>query len=351
VTVLILVAAAAAVVSALLTGALWRYARRTRLLDVPNVRSSHRIPTPRGGGLAIVIVVVLALAALELAGAVDRRVSLAFAGALPVAAVGWLDDRRGVTPLARAAVQAACAAWALLWLYSGQPEGVAHTGVPGGPAGLALGVLAIVWLTNLYNFMDGIDGIAGGQAAVTGAVIAFLLACGGQMGLAVLTAAIAGASLGFLAWNWSPAAIFLGDVGSGFLGFVFGALAGAGARDGAVPLLAWIPLFAIFLVDATVTLLRRIARGDRWYAAHRNHAYQRAVQAGMRHATVSTIVTGIGLVAGLTGSAAVAGGRPEVLPAVAGAALIGAAVLYLAVERRRPMTREDGASPGSGPTR
>ena len=134
-------------------------------------------------------------------------------------------------------MQVACASWTLLWLGTGGSAGSIEAGLPAGAVGLAVGVLGIVWLSNLYNFMDGIDGIAGGQAAATGAVMTFLLARGGDMGLALLAAVIAGASLGFLIWNWSPALIFMGDVGSGFLGFIFGAIAVAGAREGAVPLL------------------------------------------------------------------------------------------------------------------
>jgi Fuc2NAc and GlcNAc transferase len=340
---LLLTGAAAAVVSGLLTGLIRQYARRTRLLDVPNVRSSHQAPTPRGGGLAIVIVTALALGILGLSGALERHSALALAGALPVAGAGWLDDRHGLGAGTRAAVQVACASWALLWLGTGGSPGSLGAGLPAGAVGLGVGVLGIVWLSNLYNFMDGIDGIAGGQAAATGAVMTFLLARGGDMGLALLAAVIAGASLGFLIWNWSPALIFMGDVGSGFLGFIFGAIAVAGAREGAVPLLAWLPLFAVFLVDATVTLLRRVGRGDRWYAAHRSHAYQRAVQSGLPHATVSGIVIGFGLAAGAAAGAALAAGQSEVLSAVAGTALGGAAALYLLVERRRPMTQEPGA--------
>ena len=229
---LLLTGAAAAVVSALLTGLIRQYARRTRLLDVPNVRSSHQAPTPRGGGLAIVIVTALALGILGLSGALERHSALALAGALPVAGAGWLDDRHGLGAGTRAAVQVACASWTLLWLGTAGSAGSLEAGLPAGAVGLAVGVLGIVWLSNLYNFMDGIDGIAGGQAAATGAVMTFLLARGGDMGLALLAAVIAGASLGFLIWNWSPALIFMGDVGSGFLGFIFGTIAVAGAREG-----------------------------------------------------------------------------------------------------------------------
>jgi Fuc2NAc and GlcNAc transferase len=335
---LVLVAVAGAVASTILSGLILRYARRTRLLDVPNPRSSHRVPTPRGGGLAIVVVTSVALAAVAGLGRLDRDTALAIGGGLPVALVGWLDDRHGVRAGTRALVQLLCAGWTLWWLGAGEVARLSGGGL-GGVLAVSLGLVGIVWLTNLYNFMDGIDGIAGGQAAVTGAVMAYALSRGGQSGLAQLAAVVAGASLGFLRWNRPPARLFMGDVGSGFLGFFFGAIAAAGARDGSVPLLAWLPPFAVFLVDATVTLLRRIARGDPWYAAHRSHAYQRAVQAGLSHGTVSAVVVGTGLVAGTAGVLALAAGRPEALPGVAFGAMAGACGLYLLVERRLPMSR------------
>jgi Fuc2NAc and GlcNAc transferase len=147
--------------------------------------------------------------------------------------------------------------------------------------------------------------------------------------------AIAAASGGFLAWNWAPAKIFMGDVGSGLLGFLFGTLAVASERAGGVPLLLWVLLLGVFVFDATVTLLRRVVRGERWYDAHRSHAYQRAVRAGWTHARVSSAV--LLLTAVLGGLAAAASRRPGLaLPGfLAGMALL--AVVYLFVERRNPM--------------
>ena len=159
-------------------------------------------------------------------------------------------------------------------------------------------------------------------------------------GLSLLSAALGGASLGFLLWNWAPARIFMGDVGSGLLGFLFAALALLSERGGGPPLMSWLLFGGVFIFDATVTLVRRMAMGERWYAAHRSHAYQRAVQSGWSHAQVSCGVMALSVVLGLLG-AAVARRAELVLPCV-GTALTLLTVCYLWIEKRLPMRRESG---------
>ena len=161
-------------------------------------------------------------------------------------------------------------------------------------------------------------------------------------GLAALSLAMAGGALGFLIWNWAPARIFLGDVGSGFLGFMFAALAVASENSGSVPLLAWVILAAIFVVDATLTFVRRLRAGF-WREAHRDHAYQRAVQGGWTHAAVATAVGAANLVLGAVAAAAVFGIIP--LPLALALAAAGAGAMYLAVGRVKPLfltRRENG---------
>jgi Fuc2NAc and GlcNAc transferase len=206
--------------------------------------------------------------------------------------------------------------------------------LPLGVAGSVIGVLGIVWLVNLYNFMDGIDGIAGGEALTTGAFGGVPLLAGGHGGLAAAAFLVAAASAGFLAWNWHPARIFMGDVGSGLLGYLFAVLAVASERAGAVPLLAWMVLLGVFVVDATITLFRRMLRGEKWYDSHRTHAYQRAVQAGASHARVSGAVLAINAV--LAALAAWGCLAPRLLPAAVVLALLFLVGLYLGVERVRP---------------
>jgi Fuc2NAc and GlcNAc transferase len=183
--------------------------------------------------------------------------------------------------------------------------------------------------------MDGIDGIAGVQAAVTGGAASAMLALAGLPGLSVVSALIAGAGIGFLLWNWHPARIFMGDVGSGTLGFLLAVLALASERAGAVPVLLWVTMLGIFIVDATATLARRAWRGERWYAPHRSHAYQRLVRSGWSHARVTTAVLAVDIV--LAALAFVGWRWPRALLPSAVAGLGVAGLLYILVGRHAPM--------------
>ena len=236
---------------------------------------------------------LVALSGIAAAGAlgwVPLPVTLALVGGgVAVAFMGWLDDRRGAGTASRLAVQVMAALWALWWL--GVPASFRVAGSPAFDSiGVLIVVLGIVWATNSFNFMDGIDGLAGGEAVTVGLAAALLLLAVGQRGLALVSLVIAAASAGFLIWNWAPARIFLGDVGSGLLGFLFAGLAVASDRAGALPLLDWLLLLGVFAFDATATLIRRAWHGERWYKAHRSHAYQRAVQTGWSHARVALAV-------------------------------------------------------------
>jgi len=299
-------------------------------LDHPTTRSSHSQPTPRGGGLAIVATTVAGLMVGVALGLVDFRLGLAVGcGGSVVAAIGWWDDHAGVSPPVRLAVQAVAAAWALWWL-GGLPHVMlgAHRvelGIFGGMLGLA----GILWAINLFNFMDGIDGIAGVEAVCLGAGGALLLMRFGVAGGVTAPLLIAGASLGFLAWNWAPARIFMGDVGSGFLGFAFAVLAiWSEDRDGP-SIVAWAVLAMVFVLDATVTLIRRGLRREPLTEGHRHHAYQRLVLAGWSHRAVTSAVLGLNLV--LLGAALL----PPLTALVFSIVLCG--VCYLLVERVRPM--------------
>jgi Fuc2NAc and GlcNAc transferase len=331
-----LIPAVPAFVGALvLTGLARRLALARSVLDVPNERSSHTSPTPSGGGLAIVAVVLSGVAILGLTGVLGRGESCALlGGGALVAAVGWLDDRRSLGASTRLAAHVAAAAWALWWL-GGMPFLATGPEVHSlGMFGTVLAGFAIVWAINVTNFMDGIDGLAAGEV-VTVTLTAALLLAEVHPPLAAAAALTGGAALGFLPWNWRPARIFMGDTGSGFLGFVLAVLAVASERAGALPALVWIVLYAVFATDATVTLLRRAWRGERWYRAHRSHAYQRAVQAGWSHARVTVTVllvnVGLGLLAWRAAT------RPELLGAALAAAAGVTGLAYGLVERQRPM--------------
>lgn len=282
----------------ILTGAVRRYTLARSLMDVPNHRSSHTVPTPRGGGIAIAATTLIGVLALCAAGIVPVQLGWAMGGGgLAIAVVGWLDDLHEISASVRAIIHVAAAAWAVLWLGGLPSLDLGWTSVSLGLVGTGLAIVGIAWLINLYNFMDGIDGLAGTEAATIGVTGFTVLLWLGHGGLAMLGLLIAAASAGFLLWNWAPAKIFMGDVGSGFLGFAFGVLALASERAGALPLLAWMILLGAFVFDATITLIRRIVRGESWHEAHRTHAYQRLVQAGWSHSAVvlGFIVLNIGL--------------------------------------------------------
>lgn len=278
------------VTSLLLTGGVRRYARRA-LLDLPNERSSHSRPTPRGGGLAIVASFLMGMLVLNwMAVAPPALVWALIGGGALVAGIGWLDDHRHVSPMWRIAVHVAAAAWALYCLRGLPQLQVGTATLSLGWVGTALALLTVVWLTNLYNFMDGIDGLAAGEAVTVALAAAGLLWWSGATGLAMVAALLAVACGGFLWWNWPPAKIFMGDVGSGFLGYCFAVLMLASEKTDALPLAAWLILLAVFVSDASYTLASRIMRGERWYTAHRSHAYQRLIQLGHSHFRVMSAV-------------------------------------------------------------
>jgi Fuc2NAc and GlcNAc transferase len=285
----VLTAFAVAVVA---TGLMRRYALQRNLIDVPNSRSSHASPTPRGGGVAIVMAFFAAALLLTVLGLMDARILGALLiGGSAMALVGFLDDRRHLRASVRFGVHLAAALWVVL-LLGGIPESaLANWGLHGVWIGGVAAVLVLVWMANLFNFMDGIDGIAGSEAVfVSGAGAWLNWFEGGAPGLTAALGCLAAASLGFLRWNWPPARIFMGDVGSGFLGFSLAVLGLAASQKGRFPIEVWAILGGFFLVDATVTLIRRVIRGDRWFHAHRTHAYQHLARRWKAHRPVTILV-------------------------------------------------------------
>lgn len=320
-----------------LTGVVLRYALARGMLDVPNQRSSHSVSTPRGGGLAIAIVVLPGTALAWRAGWVPHGVALAIGvGGGLVAAIGWLDDRYSLPARTRMLVHLTAAAWALFALRDFPAATLGSARVAPGTAGTAvIAILITVWLTNAYNFMDGIDGLAGSEGVLAGTAGGALLAARGSHGLAMVALLVAGATAGFLVWNWPPARIFMGDVGSGFLGFTFAVLALAAARSSALPLQAWALFLGVFLFDATVTLARRIARGEPWYDAHRSHAYQRLTGAGWSHARTVSAAAALTLLLSALAAAAVL--RTLEWSTVAITSILVLSLAFAGVERKSPM--------------
>jgi UDP-N-acetylmuramyl pentapeptide phosphotransferase/UDP-N-acetylglucosamine-1-phosphate transferase len=278
-------------VIALSTAATWvgtyfvrRWLLRFAVLDAPNQRSSHSIPTPRGGGLAVVTVLVIVW------GAVGRGDGLLLLLALALAALSWLDDLKGLPAAMRLVGQAAAVGIGVLAL---PPEPVFQGLLP---MSLDRAVTALLWLwfVNLYNFMDGIDGITGVETAVIGLGVLLLAVLAAYPSVALRGAALFGVALGFLIWNWHPARIFLGDVGSVVLGFLIGWLLLDLATRGLWAAALLLPLY--HLADATWTLGRRLLRGERVWQAHRSHFYQRATPAPIDHPRVAGLVAALGTV-------------------------------------------------------
>jgi Fuc2NAc and GlcNAc transferase len=271
-----------------------RVARRAGVMDVPNERSSHAVPVPRMGGVPMVLAVLLSCAGFALsgppaAGAIPRAAAASLAFATAMAALGFRDDLSPLSPLFRFLVQAGAALFACLFVSGGNAAplllGVA---IPGW-AWIPAASVWIVWMLNLYNFMDGIDGLAGGEALVGGLFLSAVFFAGGEAGWGAANLLVASAAAGFLRYNWSPARIFLGDAGSMFLGAFFGIQSVAAASTTAVPLPVLVLPFSNFILDATVTLLRRMRRGEKWYRPHRSHFYQRMTDLGLSHASVTSI--------------------------------------------------------------
>lgn len=277
--------------SCALTAGLWRYALHREWLDVPNARSSHELPTPRGGGLAVVVTVLLALPVLWWLELVSLQALIGFSGAgLLVALVGWLDDHGHVAARWRLLVHFLAAGWGLYWLGGLPPLVVFGTEFDLGLVGDALALVALVWLLNLYNFMDGIDGIAGVEAVtVCLCGVVLLWAAVPESNGWILPLVLAAAVLGFLVWNFPPAKIFMGDAGSGFIGLLLGLLLMTAAHLDQTLLWGWVILLGAFVVDATVTLVRRVSKGDRFYEAHRSHAYQYLSRKSAAHRPVTLL--------------------------------------------------------------
>lgn len=260
---MVLVAVGGAVLCWLVVRARLLFARSG--LDLPGHRSLHSVPVPHGGGLGIVVAALAACLWLEVA--ICWPIAI-----LILALVSMLDDAIHLPFWVRLAVHLGVATYVLLQVENGVPTWLL----------LAL-TLLIAWATNAYNFMDGADGLAGSMAATGFGAYALAFASDGRYGLAGVCAAIAGASMAFLRYNWHPARVFSGDVGAIPLGFMAGALGVHGVQQESWPV--WFPLivFAPFLADATVTLLRRALRGERVWEAHREHYYQRMVLMDGRH--------------------------------------------------------------------
>lgn len=304
---------------------------RRLFFDIPNERSSHARPTPRGGGIAIVAITIGGMAVyLLLNSPAWWTAALSYVGgATIVAIVSWLDDWRSLPYLVRLAAHTVAAAVVILGI--GFWEGVGLSAdigwaLPLAVLGPILTLLWIVGLTNAYNFMDGIDGMAGTQAVIGGLAWGIIGFVAGQPPVMVVGLLVAASSAGFLGHNWQPARIFMGDVGSAFLGYTFAVLPLLLAHLTEAPRLAAVALpiggliVWLFLFDTLFTFLRRWRHGENLFTAHCTHLYQRLVLSGRSHAAVTTlyaILSSIGAILALAWFLQVALWMTIILPILA----------------------------------
>jgi Fuc2NAc and GlcNAc transferase len=265
--------------STLLTGLMRRYLVRRRILDHPNERSSHSVPTPLGGGIGIVVVFLLTVLWLMQRGAISSNLTWALVGGgLTIAVAGILGDFFRISASLRLLIHFLAAGWALWRLGGMGPLDLGWTIWDWGWIGHLIGLIGLIWMVTLYNYMDGINGLAGMEAVFVGGFGGLFLVASGMAGLSQVPFALAGAGAGFLLWNFPIARIFMGDVGSGFLGFVFGVLAISSGQERPGLLWCWLILLSVFVADATLTLIRRLTGGARWSEPHRTSAYQHAAR-------------------------------------------------------------------------
>ncbi len=318
-----------------LTYAVLRITASIGVVDRPNARSSHVLPTPRGGGLAIVAVSLAAVLLLVVIGvSPPSRYEWVVVGGLVVAGVSFLDDVSSVSHRLRLLIHFLAAVMAVAAM---SPAHVFDFGTFGsvdiGIAGWGLSVVWIVGMTNAFNFMDGIDGIAGITAAVSLAFLSAGFFIGHWLFASLYAAALASAAVGFLAWNWQPARIFMGDVGSAFLGYTIAAMPLFASDDVRRWLFPWtVMAMWPFLFDTAYTLVRRATRGENVFEAHRSHLYQRLVIAGWSHRAVALLYGALSAVTGgalLVGRCVPASSQVSEVVAVSSVVLGAAAVFVL----------------------
>jgi len=274
--------------SALLVNFLFRHARRIGMLALPGARQSHAEPTPTGTGAGMVAALAMSSVIMAqffpLSGSWQHYVLPA---TVVLSAVGWLDDRFSLSRLLRLAIQLLVSLGLLVLLSSG----------PNDPPWWfwPLGAMAIVWVMNAYNFMDGSHGMAGFQGVFAGLVLCLLFLDAGEPGLALPALLLSGVCLGFLPVNFPVARAFMGDAGSVPLGFALAALISLGINLGALPLSIGLMVLVLFLVDSSLTLLSRVFRGERWYTPHKQHMYQRLIDLGWSHSRVLLLYQAINL--------------------------------------------------------
>ncbi|TWR92316.1 glycosyltransferase family 4 protein [Pseudomonas saxonica] len=284
------------VTSFCLTWILRQYALSANIIDTPNGRSSHTIPTPRGGGVSFVFTFLIAELFYLFFNDAQLHITFAVFGAgLIVAVIGFMDDRGHIPARWRLLGHFCASLWAVFWLQGLPPLMMLWLKIDIGWLSYILCTLYLVWMLNLYNFMDGIDGLAGVELLTSCMSLALIYFLAGHFDMVFAPLILSISVAGFLCWNFPRARIFMGDAGSGFLGILLGIFSIQAAWIAQEFFWSWLIVMGVFIVDATVTLLRRLIRGDKVYEAHRSHAYQFAARQYGKHAYITIAVAAINI--------------------------------------------------------
>lgn len=315
------------------------YAIEKGMIDQPNARSSHIAPTPRGGGVVFFIGWLILLATLYYFHIVSQDYLWVFVPVVMMGLLGFWDDHKRLSSAFRFLIQ--CIAASLALVIMGEGGELIQNWLPFTiplPVCFVALTLAIVWVINLFNFMDGSDGIAATQAIFVFSAAGYMLFRLNAYTLGVLAWGLVAILAGFLTWNWPTARIFMGDSGSYFLGSLMAIYALVSYKLFQMPILLWVILTSLFWFDATITLLRRMMAGEDWREPHRSHAYQRLIQSGWSHQKVllwAIVVNGI-----LAGLALMAYFDPRLSYFALTSAIMLLSCLYIMVEIIRPMFRK-----------
>jgi Fuc2NAc and GlcNAc transferase len=303
------------------------FANKREILDIPNERSSHNKPTPRGGGIAIALIWFISLTFLFIRKGIDARLFSALLCGLPISIIGLMDDIIIISPKVRLLVQVASASLALVFLGGLNFIDIGFMQISVPVVLSVLAVIALVWVTNLFNFLDGIDGYISVEVIFIGVTIFLMYGMVPPLLLAIVTA-------GFLVWNWQPAKIFMGDVGSTLLGFSIGVFAIYYQNNNQSSIIIWVILTSLFWFDATITLFRRYRNNEKLSLAHKKHAYQRVVQSGVSHQTTVLYSLAINLV--IAALAWIALLIPDLLLVMLGIDVIFLYLIVRAIDKRFP---------------
>ena len=335
----------------ILVGVFSRWSKGRAILDVPNDRSSHEVPTPVGGGVVIVALTILPLVIWEVYKSSGIEYWGFYIGGILIAGISWIDDIRHIPAPIRFLVHI-IAAVLVVWSIGPIPGIEVYSGyvLEFGSVGGLITILWIGWMTNAYNFMDGIDGLAGAQAVVAGV---FWALCGtffGVESITILSVALFASSLGFLVHNWPPAKVFMGDVGSAFLGFTFAciplyalSLTERSHFQNYLPLLGLAAVW-FFFADTIITFLRRLVSGEKLWAAHRRHLYQELIKSGVRHINVTLLYGVLMILVCVIAALEILTGIRGLIQIVAITLLGGLFVVVYARTRNAESVKENGST-------